>query len=87
MQSEAESICCLDTNEAPDDFFVEENCITNSSGFQVVCISKHVLKTELSALNDLRGDKIINVSNCAYRFAGYKQYTWWIHNHLGKGSS
>lgn len=21
----------------------------------------------------------------SYRFAGYKQYTWWIHNILGKG--
>ena len=21
----------------------------------------------------------------SYRFAGYKQYAWWIHNRLGKG--
>lgn len=21
----------------------------------------------------------------SFRFAGYKQYTWWIHNYLGKG--
>ena len=21
----------------------------------------------------------------SYRFAGYKQFSWWIHNHLGKG--
>ena len=21
----------------------------------------------------------------SYRFAGYKQFTWWIHNYLGKG--
>ena len=21
----------------------------------------------------------------SYRYAGFKQYTWWIHNPLGKG--
>ena len=21
----------------------------------------------------------------SFRFAGYKQYTWWVHNRLGKG--
>ena len=24
-------------------------------------------------------------SSSAYRFAGYKQFTWWVHNKLGKG--
>ena len=23
-------------------------------------------------------------SSGALRFAGYEQYTWWVHNHLGK---
>lgn len=25
------------------------------------------------------------ISIRSYRFAGYKQYTFWVHNHLGKG--
>ena len=36
-------------------------------------------------MNDLRGDNLTDTSNCAYRYAGYKQYTWWVHNNLGKG--
>ena len=36
-------------------------------------------------LNDLRGDSINYVNNCAYRYVGYKQFTWWVHNYLGKG--
>ena len=85
MESEAESLCCLDTNEVPDSYFGGNKCVTDSEGFVTVCISKHVLKTALSALNDLRGDSINDTSNCAFRYAGYKQYTWWVHNHLGKG--
>ena len=23
--------------------------------------------------------------NTSMRYAGYRQYTWWVHNHLGKG--
>ena len=50
-----------------------------------VCLSKNVLKTALSALNDLRGNNLTDTSNCAYRCAGYKQYTWWVLNNLKKG--
>ena len=109
MDSEAESLCCLDTNEVPDDYFegqllglvlinlyyslytflinefiLGNKCVTKSTGFQEVCLSKNVLKTVLSALNELRGDSI-TATNSSYRFAGYKQYTWWVHNRLGKG--
>ena len=36
-------------------------------------------------MNDLRDNNLTDTSNCAYRYAGYKQYTWWFHNSLGKG--
>ena len=35
-------------------------------------------------LNNVRGDGI-NASNQSMRYAGYRQYTWWVHNRLGKG--
>ena len=86
MDSEAESLCCLDTNEVPDEYFEGNTCIILSEGFSTVCLSKHTLKTALSALNDLRGDSIkTDRNNCSYRYAGYKQFTWWVHNNLGKG--
>ena len=50
-----------------------------------VCLIKNVLKTALSALNDLRGNNLTDTSNCANRCAGYKQYTWWVLNNLKKG--
>ena len=36
-------------------------------------------------MNDLRDHNLTDTSNCAKRYAGYKQYTWWFHNNLGKG--
>lgn len=86
MESEAESLCCLDTNQIPDENFEGNNCVTLSEGFSTVCLSGDVLRTALSALNNLRGDIIKpEITNCAFRYAGYKQFTWWIHNYLGKG--
>ena len=35
-------------------------------------------------MNDLRGDNLTNTSNCARRYAGCKQYLWWVQNNLGK---
>ena len=51
----------------------------------MVCLSKPVLRTALSAMNQMRGDSMGTIDNKAYRFAGYKQYTFWVHNRLGKG--
>ena len=35
-------------------------------------------------MNQMRGDSMV-INNKAYRFSGYKQYTFWVHNYLGKG--
>ena len=35
-------------------------------------------------LNNLRGDKLV-YNNNSFRYAAYRQFTWWIHNRLGKG--
>ena len=51
----------------------------------MVCLEKPVLHASLSALNHLRGDSMENLDNSSYRFAGYKQYTFWVHNYLEKG--
>ena len=58
--------------------------LTLSEGFKTVCLTKIVLKIALSALNNLQGDNLTDTSNCVYRYAGYKQYTWWVHNNLVK---
>ena len=50
----------------------------------MVCLEKLVLHVSLSAPNHLRGDSIENLDNSSYRFAGYKPYTFWLHNYHGK---
>ena len=42
-----------------------------------------VLHASLSVLNHLRGDSTERLDNCWYRFAGYNQYTFWVHNYRG----
>ncbi|XP_066922307.1 P2X purinoceptor 7-like [Clytia hemisphaerica] len=83
MDTETESLCCLDTNEVPEEYFEGKKCVSKSDQFHMVCIAKPVLKTALSALNNLRGDEM--KKNPGHKYAGYKQYTWWVHNHLGFG--
>ena len=60
------------------------NCITESGQFRLVCLAKPVLITVLSAMNNLCRYPMKKDST-ALRLARYKQNTWWIHNHLGKG--
>ena len=79
-----ESLCCQDTNEVPEELFERQKCITKSSGFRIVYLEKAVLNASLSALNHLRGDSVENLDNSSYGFAGYKQYSFWVHNYLRK---
>ena len=49
--------------------FLGNKCVTLSEGFKVVCLTKNVLKTALSALNNLRGNNLADTSNCVNRYA------------------
>lgn len=84
METEEESKCCREADEVPEEYFGCHKCITNNENFKVVCLNREVLKTTLSALNNMRGDDI-RISHRSMRYAGYRQYTWWVHNRLGKG--
>ena len=85
MATYTESLCCQDTNEVSEELCEEQRCITKPNRFQMVCMEKPVLHASLSALDYLRGDSMENLDNSSYRFAGYKQYIFWLHNYLGKG--
>ena len=45
---------------------------------------REVLKTTLRGLNHFRGDEI-NICNRSLRYVGYRMFTWWVHNRLGRG--
>ena len=85
MGTEAESLCCRDTNDIPDNYFEEKSCITESKNFKLVCLQKPVLETALSELNHYKGYSIERLDNKSYRYAGYKQFIFWVYNYLGKG--
>ena len=78
-------LCCQDINEVPEELYEGQKCITKSSGFWMVYLEKPVLHASLWALNHLHGDSMENMDNSLYRFAGYNQYTFWVHNYLAKG--
>ena len=82
MTTYKESLCCKD--DVPVDYFGESACIMEHEDFQNVCLNVAVLKTTLSMLNNLRGDNIVYV-NDSIHYAAYRQFTWWVHNRLGKG--
>ena len=62
----------------------ENQCITEREDFAAVCLNGAVLRTTLSMLNNLRGENL-SYENNALRYAAYRQFTWWVHNRLGKG--
>ena len=48
-------------------------------------LEKPVLHASLSFLYHLHGDSVKHLDNSSYRYGRYKQYTFWVHNYLGKG--
>ena len=48
METEIESFCCRDTNEAPDNYFEDHKCITKSEGFKVFPYCFYKLNSSLS---------------------------------------
>ena len=94
METERESLCCLDTNEIPDDYF-EGNCITESEGFESVCLSRHGLKAAIRAKkyykekNNPKKSKPDEpkkpITNVTFRYAGYRQFVFWVYDDLKKG--
>ena len=76
---------CQDTIEVSEELSEGQRYLTKPSRFKIVCMEKPVLHASLSALNYLRGDSMENLDNSSYRFAGYNQYTFWVHNYLGIG--
>jgi len=68
-------------------FLEDTRCITENLGFDAVCLNKDVLWTALVSLNDREGSWLPpenEVSNKSYRYAAYRQFSWFIYTKLGK---
>ena len=85
---EIDCMCCLEVtalNEKFDKFSVK--CVTESEKFQILCINKAVLENVLTGLHDSIGDYLEkDTTNQSYRYAAYRQFTWWVYKRLGKGN-
>ena len=82
METYQESLCCK--QDVSGEILGDNTCITQHEEFAIVSLNVAVLRTTLSMLNNLRGDRIEH-ENISYRYAAYRQFTWWIHNRLGQG--
>ena len=87
METEVESICCKEMEEIDEGRLGGKDCISEVNQFECVCLNPAVLKTALIAyINESKSSKIKGTfDNKNMRYGGYKQYTYWIHNKLGKG--
>lgn len=85
---EIDCLCCQEVaalNEKFDKSSVK--CITEDEEFQTLCLNKAVLENVLTGLHDSRGDHLEkDITNRSYRYAAYKQFTWWVYKRLGKGN-
>ena len=68
MDTNDESRCCKE--DVRSDYF-EEECIKMNANFKTVCLNSEVLRTILSALNNMIGDKIC-FNNRSMRYAAYR---------------
>uniref|UniRef100_A0A672GRD5 P2X purinoreceptor 7 intracellular domain-containing protein n=1 Tax=Salarias fasciatus TaxID=181472 RepID=A0A672GRD5_SALFA len=86
MATERESVCCKE-NGCSLYFIIDLPCITAHPNFQAVCINPDVLWAALVSLHDRFSTGLPNrsqITNRSYRYAAYRQFTWWMHGWLGK---
>ncbi|XP_058957973.2 P2X purinoceptor 7-like [Pocillopora verrucosa] len=90
MPTENECICCQEMDVLGDRLDLEGNklqCITEHGSFGPVCLLADVLRTALVGMHQVRNDRLEDYpSNESMRLAGYRQFTWWTYNRLGKGN-
>lgn len=64
-------------------------CITDLEDFPLVCLQKGVLWVALVSLNDRDGahiPRLIDIApNITFRYAAYRQFTWFLYAKLGRG--
>ncbi|XP_068735788.1 uncharacterized protein [Montipora capricornis] len=86
MPTANECYCCQELEELNQK--VDESgvtCITSHNKFRIVCLDTDVLQTALVAIQHARLNPIPDpIGNKTWRLAAYRQFTWWVHDVLGK---
>ncbi|KAL9978802.1 hypothetical protein ACROYT_G016366 [Oculina patagonica] len=89
-QQERECVCCQEIDEAMTkisdmDINPPLRCIIQHPSFETVCLRREVLETAIVGLSQARGIRAPReLNNINYRYTAYRQFTWWVHNRLGR---
>ncbi|KAL9976758.1 hypothetical protein ACROYT_G014087 [Oculina patagonica] len=86
MPTEKECVCCKELKFLSK-VVKDLSCVTKHSNFEAVCLNRDVLWTALVSLHDRESAGLPDkqeVPNRSFRYAAYRQFTWWVHGHLGK---
>ncbi|XP_057303347.1 P2X purinoceptor 7-like [Hydractinia symbiolongicarpus] len=85
-QRDIDCLCCQEVG-ALQDKIEQQLCVTQLDQFKTLCLNADVLKNVLVGLHESKGDHLEeNIKNRSMRYAAYKQFTWWLYQHLGKGN-
>ena len=77
----SDCLCCQELAALNEKLHVEKNATntTEAEEFKTLCLNKVVLQNVLVGLLDARGNYLEEkTSNLSYRFASYRQFTWWV---------
>ena len=88
-KQEINCLCCQELAALNEKTNFEKNvtCTTEAEEFKTLCLNKVVLQNVLVVFHDATGDYLEEkTSNRSFRFASYKQFTWWVCKSLGKGN-
>ena len=86
---ELDSLCCTEVPAIIEDKFDRKKCITLAHEFELLCLSKTILKQVLVGLHKTRGDPLENakdLQNRSLRFGDYKLFIWWFFQNFDKGN-
>jgi len=80
-----ECVCCQELQQCAQKMEENTKCITQHPAFEPVCLLRDVLRTALVARNDIRRDNLREpLSNETLRLSAYRQFTYWVHQRLGR---
>ena len=88
-EREIDCLCFQELATLNEKLDVEKNatCITEAEEFKTLCLNNVVLQNVLVGFHDTRGDYLEEKTpSGSYRFASYKQFTWWVYKSLRNGN-
>ncbi|XP_064638314.1 uncharacterized protein LOC135494328 [Lineus longissimus] len=86
MTTPVMNLCCQELEALEGKIYADDlDSITLHCDFELVVLKKPILRTALVAMKDVKRASLVEpITERAYRLAAYRQFTWWIHERLGK---